>query len=31
MDAIVDELESFKLIIFSDGSLVWNIVVMESR
>ena len=29
MDAIVDELGSFKLIGFSDGSLVWTIVVRE--
>ena len=27
VDAIVDELESFTLIGFFDGSLVWNIVV----
>ena len=26
VDAIVDELESFALIRFYDGSLVWNIV-----
>ena len=31
VDAIVDELGSFKLIRFSDGSLVWTIVVRESR
>ena len=31
MDAIVNELGSFTLIGFSDGSLVWNIVVRESR
>ena len=31
MDAIVDELGSFKLIGFSDGSLVWTIVVRASR
>ena len=31
VDAIVDELGSFKLIGFSDGSLVWNIVVRASR
>ena len=31
MDAIVDELGIFTLIGFSDGSLVWNIVVIESR
>ena len=31
VDAIVDELGSFKLIGFSDGSLVWTIVVRASR
>ena len=31
VDAIVDELGSFTLIGFSDGSLVWNIVVGASR
>ena len=31
VDAIVDELRSFTLIGFSDGSLVWNIVVRASR
>ena len=31
VDAIVDELGSSKLIGFSDGSLVWTIVVRESR
>ena len=31
VDAIVDELGSFTLIGFSDGSLVWTIVVRESR
>ena len=31
MDAIVDELGSFTLIGFSDGSLVWNTVVRASR
>ena len=31
LDAIVDELGSFKLIGFSDGSLVCNIVVGEFR
>ena len=31
VDAIVDELGSFKLLGFSDGPLVWNIVVRESR
>ena len=31
MDAIVDELGSFTLIGFSDGSLVCNIVVGASR
>ena len=31
VDAIVDELGSFKLIGFSDGSLVWTIVVRISR
>ena len=31
VDAIVDELGSFILIGFSDGSLVWNIVVRSSR
>ena len=31
VDAIVEELESFKLIRFSDGSLVWNIIVRASR
>ena len=30
VDAIVDELESFTLIEFSDGSLVWIIVVRAS-
>ena len=30
LDAIVDELGSFTLIGFSDGSLVWNIFVRES-
>ena len=30
MDAIVDELGSFTFIGFSDGSLVWTIVVRES-
>ena len=30
VDAIVDELESFTLIGFSDGSLVWNIVARAS-
>ena len=31
VDAIVDELGSFIFIGFSDGSLVWTIVVRESR
>ena len=31
VDAIVDELGSFTLIGFSDGSLVWTIVVRASR
>ena len=31
VDAIVDELGSFTLIGFSDGFLVWNIVVRASR
>ena len=31
MDAIVDDLGSFTLIGFSDGSLVCNVVVRESR
>ena len=31
VDAIVDKLGSFTLIGFPDGSLVWNIVVRESR
>ena len=31
VDAIVDELGSFTFIGFSDGSLVWNIVVREYR
>ena len=31
VDAIVDELESFTLIGFSDGSLVWTIFVRASR
>ena len=31
MDAIVDELGSFTLIGFSDGSLVWTIVFRASR
>ena len=31
MDAIVDELGTFTFIGFSDGSLVWNIFVRESR
>ena len=31
VDGIVDELGSFKLIGFSDGSLVWTIVVRASR
>ena len=31
MDAIVDELGSFTLIGFSDGSLVYTIVVRASR
>ena len=31
VDAIVDDLGSFTLIRFSDGSLVWNIVVLEYR
>ena len=30
VDGIVNELESFTLIGFSDGSLVWSIVVMAS-
>ena len=30
MDYIVDELRSFPLIGFSDGSLVWNIIVRAS-
>ena len=31
VDAIVNELGIFTLIGFSDGSLVWNIVVRASR
>ena len=31
VDAIVDELGSFTLIGFSDGSLVWTIIVRASR
>ena len=31
VDAIVDKLGSFILIGFSDGSLVWTIVVRASR
>ena len=31
VDVIVDELGSFTLIGFSDGSLVWNIVFGKSR
>ena len=31
VDAIVDELVSFTLIGFSDGSIVWTIVVRSSR
>ena len=31
VDAIVDKLRSFTLIGFSDGSLVWTIVVRASR
>ena len=31
VDAIVDESGSFTLIGFSDGSLVWTIVVRASR
>ena len=31
VDSIVDELGSFTLIGFSDGSLVWTIVVRASR
>ena len=31
VDAIVDELGSFTLIGFSDGSLVWTIFVRSSR
>ena len=31
VDAIVEELGSFTLIGFFDGSLVWNIVVRASR
>ena len=31
VDSIVDELGSFTLIGFSDGSLVWTIVVKASR
>ena len=31
VDVIADELGSFTLIGFSDGSLVWTIVVRESR
>ena len=31
VDSIVDELGSFTLIGFSDGFLVWNIVVRASR
>ena len=31
LDAIVDELGSFTLIGFSDGSLLWTIVVRASR
>ena len=31
VDAIVDELGSFTLIGFSDGSLVWTVVVRASR
>ena len=31
MDAIVDELGGFTLIGFSDGYLLWTIVVMASR
>ena len=31
VDDIVDELEIFLLLVFSDGSLVWTIILRESR